>query len=265
MRKYTKHYVLVLTLLAMVMFAPAALATEASGPAGALGINAGLLLAQTVNFIVVAVLLYFLLIGPLGRMLDSRTEKIKKGLADANEAANARRNAEADAEKILAEARAEAQKIVADGRARGDELAGTIRTEAQAEGEKIRSDAQAAAEQARDAELANLRNQVGAISIALANRLIGESLTEKKQKALISDFFAKVPEGALNLGGDVTVVSAMPLENAEKTKIEKELKADNVSYSVDPNILGGLVIRSSDSVVDGSVRSGLNDLSARIQ
>ncbi|MEM6529734.1 MAG: F0F1 ATP synthase subunit delta [Chloroflexota bacterium] len=38
-----------------------------------------------------------------------------------------------------------------------------------------------------------------------------------------------------------------------------------MSYQVDPNILGGLVIRSEDRVVDGSVRSGLNDLSARLR
>ena len=238
MRNLTpKRFALTVAIAAMMSFVPSALATEATGPAGALGINAGLLIAQTVNFIVAGLILYFLLVGPMGRMLDSRSEKIKKGLEDAAEAASARRNAEQEAEKIHAAARAEAQKIVEEARVRGEELAATLNSEAQADAEKTRADAQVAAEQAREAELADLRSQVGNISVALANRLIGESLDEKRQKALISDFFSRVPEGALNLSGDVTVVSAMPLEDAEKSRIEGELKASSVSYSVDPDIL----------------------------
>ncbi|MEM6282092.1 MAG: F0F1 ATP synthase subunit B [Chloroflexota bacterium] len=259
-----KRNVLILMVLAMLMIVPSALAVE-EGPAGALGINAGFLLAQTVNFLIVAVALYFLMVGPMGNMLDERKNTIEKGLQDAQEAANARRNAEADAEKIRTEARAEVQKTIEEGRQRGEELAASIRSEAQEEAEKIRSDAREAAAVEKEAELAGLRSQVATISVALANRLIGEALDDKRQKALISDFFSNVPEGATALSGDVTVVSAMPLEDGEKKKIEGELKGANVSYQVDPNILGGLVIRSEDRVVDGSVRSGLNDLSARLR
>ncbi|MEO1441590.1 MAG: F0F1 ATP synthase subunit B [Chloroflexota bacterium] len=259
-----KRNVLILMVLAMLMIVPSALAVE-EGPAGALGINAGFLLAQTVNFLIVAAALYFLMIGPMGNMLDERKNTIEKGLQDAQEAANARRNAEADAEKIRTEARAEVQKTIEEGRQRGEDMAQAIRSEAQEEAEKIRSDAREAAQVEKEAELAGLRNQVATISVALANRLIGEALDDSRQKALISDFFSNVPADARALSGDVTVVSAMPLEDAEKKKIEGELGGANVSYQVDPNILGGLVIRSEDRVVDGSVRSGLNDLSSRLR
>lgn len=261
-----KRYAIIISILAMLMIVPAALAAEATGPAGALGLNAGLLLAQTVNFLVVGVLLYFMLIGPLGRMLDARSAKIKKGLEDAAEAANARRNAEAEAEKVLVTARSEAQKIVEEGRQRGEELAQSIRSDANGEAEKIREDARASAAQARDAELAGLRDQVANISIAVANRLIGEAmLDDKRAKAVISDFFSKVPEGAASFAGEVTVVSAMPLDDAEQARIQKEIGASSINFVIDPNILGGLVIRGNDNVVDGSVRSGLNNISARLR
>lgn len=266
MRGTMKQFVIALTAAALLVLVPSVLAVEATGPAGALGINAGLLLAQTINFLVVAALLYFMLVGPLGRMLDARTAKIKKGLEDAAEAANARRNAVAEAEKIKTEARAEIQKSVEEGRQRGEQLAESIREEAKAEAEKIKADARAAAEQARDAELAGLRDQVANISIALANRLIGEALDEQRQKALISDFFSKVPDNAkASMSGKVTVVSAMPLEDAEKSRIQSEIGSDDIEYVVDPNILGGLVLRSADTVVDGSVRSGLNDIAGRLR
>ena len=45
----------------------------------------------------------------------------------------------------------------------------------------------------RNRILADLRSQVAAISIAAANKLVGESLDEKRQHQLISDFFSRVP------------------------------------------------------------------------
>ena len=262
-----KVRIILVMLAAMLIFAPATLAAEAGpGPLAALGINPGLLIAQIVNFVIVVGLLTFGMWTPLQNMMDERSNTIEKGLQDAQEAANARRNAEAEAEKIRTDARAEIQKSIEEGRVRGDELAASIRSEAQAEAEKIREEARANASNQLEAELAGLRNQVANISVALANRLIGESLMdEKSRKGVISDFFSRVPDGAKSISGDVTVVSAMPLEDSEKANIEKELSGANVSYQVDPNILGGLVIRGEDRVVDGSVRSSMNELSGRLQ
>jgi F-type H+-transporting ATPase subunit delta len=94
--------------------------------------------------------------------------------------------------------------------------------------------------------------------------LIGESLDQKRQTALISDFFTKVPAEAKKLGGDVEIVSAMPLSDDEQAKAKKEIGASNVTFTVDPDILGGLIVRSGDRVVDGSIRSSLNDLAGRL-
>jgi len=56
----------------------------------------------------------------------------------------------------------------------------------------------------------------------------------------------------------------MPLTAAEKKKVEKELGADKVTYKVDTAILGGLVVRAGDRVVDGSVRSNLGELTGSL-
>jgi F-type H+-transporting ATPase subunit b len=280
--KQSRLWVLALTVVALLLLtAGAALAQEAAAEAPAaaaaaegeaaavsplvpLGINAGFLIAQIINFGIIAVLLGRFLWRPLTNMLDSRAAKIQKGLEDAAVAANARRNAEAEAEKILAGARGEVSKIIEEARARGDELAKQLEAEARAEAEKIRTEARAAAASERDAQLADLRGQVAAISMAVAQRLIGETLDEKRQQALISDFFSKVPAGAMDLSGRVEVVSAMPLSVDEQGRVKKELGASEVDFSVDPRILGGLIIRAGDRVVDGSVRSGLTELGSRL-
>ena len=239
-------------------------AAPAVSPLTPLGINAGFLVAQIVNFLIIFVALRVFLWKRIADMLDSRGAKIQKGLEDAQVAANARRNAEAEAETIRSNARADISKGVEEGRLRGDEVAKQIEAEARNEAEKIRAEARTAAAAERDQQLAGLRGQIAAISLAATQKLIGSALDANKAKSLIDSFFTDVPQGALKLGGSVEVVSAMPLDDAEKNKAKSAIGADNITFTVDPTILGGLIVRSGDRVVDGSVRSGLNELSARL-
>lgn len=240
-------------------------AEPATNPLTPLGINAGFLLAQIVNFLLIFALLTLVLWRPLVNMLDSRGAKIQKGLEDAAAAANARRNAEADAAKIIDDAKRQAANLVEEARVRGEEVAKQATAGAAEEAEKVRAEARSRADEEMNRRLADMRGQVAAISVAMAERLIGASMDEKRQQALVSDFFGKVPEGALNMSGNIEVVSAMPLTDAEKSKVQKELGAKDVNYSVDPNILGGLIVRSEDKVVDGSVRNSLGDLASRLR
>ncbi len=265
MRVNRKMLFLLLVMVMLVSVSPALAAEEDAGPLAALGINLGLLISQLVNFAVIAFILTRILWNPLTNHLEARSAKIQKGLEDAAAAANARRNAEAEAEKILAQARMEASQMAEQGRSRGEEVSRSVETEARAAAERIRAEARTAAAAERDVELAGLRGQVANIGVAIAQRLIGESLADKsKQQALIADFFTKVPADARNLSGDLEVVSAMPLDEGEQNNVRSQLNAANVTFSVDPGILGGLVIRSGDRVIDGSIRRSLGEVSQRL-
>ncbi len=230
-----------------------------------LGINLGYLIVQIIAFIVIYVLMTRFLYDPLSNVLRNRRMQIEKGLEDSAVAANARRNAEAEAEKVIAEARAEAQRLIEEARGRGEELAAGVQAEAHTEAEGIRADARTRANEERDRQLADMRGQVVSIAVAMSQRLIGATLDEQRQQALVSDFFAKVPADAKSLKGSVEVVSAMPLSDDEKKLVAKEVGSKDLSYVVDPSILGGLVLRSEDRVVDGSVRSNLTELAGRLR
>lgn len=242
-----------------------AAAEEGSGGIAALGLNAGYLLAQIINFGIIFGALTLLLWRPIVNMLDARAAKIAKGLEDAQVAANARLNAEAEAERILASSRTDISRAIEEGRGRGEEVARQVEAEARAEAERIRNEARLAAESERNTQLADLRGQVADISVAIARRLIGESLVDgKQQKSIISDFFTRLPAEARNLRGAVEVTSAMPLSPEEQSLIQRELGAEAVMYKVDPSILGGLVVRAGDRMIDGSVRSGLNEMATQL-
>jgi F-type H+-transporting ATPase subunit delta len=61
------------------------------------------------------------------------------------------------------------------------------------------------------------------------------------------------------------VTTAVPLDDAEKEKLVKYLsdvtgKKVLVTTRVDPSIIGGLVARAGDQLIDGSIRSRLAEL-----
>jgi len=233
-----------------------------------IGINPVFLLAQIINFVVLAVLLRALLYGPITKMLDERRAKIEKGLEDARQAEAARANAETERQKILDGARAEAQKIRAEANQQAEQAAAKIQADAQAGAEKIKADASAELSGERDKMLSELRGQIAALAIAASNKLIGESLDRKRQEALIADFFAKVPAdvrvGLSGVAGEAEIFSAVPLTPEEQARVKSELSLGVASFKVDPRLLGGLRVRVGDKVVDGSVAAQLESLHASL-
>lgn len=227
----------------------------------ALGINVGYLGMQIVLFVILFLVLRGYLYNPIIKVLEERKAKIAKGLEDARQAAIARDNADAEAKKVLDDARAEAAKIRADASVQADEQAAAIIAKANEDAKAVVANASEEAEAERNRILADMRSQVAAIAVAAANKVVGESLDEKRQRALIDDFFAAVPADATAVSGESAVVtSALPLTDAEQAKIKSSLKAASVEFKVNPAILGGLIVRVGDQVVDSSVASQMTAL-----
>lgn len=227
----------------------------------ALGINLGYLLTQILGISALILLLTAFIYKPVLRVLEERKARIAKGLEDARQAAIARENADNDAKRILDEARAEASTIRRDAVVAAEQAGKDVEHKAREDAKQIIANAQTEALEERNRILSELRSQVAAISIAAANKLVGESLDEKRQHELIGDFFSKVPAEVSSLKGEYAeVTSALPLTDAEKEKAGKLIGAKEVEFKVDPSILGGLVVRVGDRIVDDSVANRMSAL-----
>ena len=161
----------------------------------ALGINLGLIIVQIIAFIIVFLTLNAWVYQPLLNMMETRKQKIAQGLEDARVAAQAREDAEKQASKIIGDAQTEASKIVAEATERAGAAGRDVKAAAEAEAAKARDAAIAEAEVERNRVLGDLRGQVASLAIAAANKLVGESLDEKRQRALLNEFFSGVKSG----------------------------------------------------------------------
>lgn len=98
--------------------------------------------------------------------------------------------------------------------------------------------------------------------------LIVEKDRHNELEAIIRYFLDKVREEK-NIGV-AYVTSAFPLEDAQREQIRQKLlhttkyKEFEIIYNVDNGLIGGLVIRVGDRVVDSSIRSRIDHLSKEL-
>ena len=238
-----------------------------------LGLNLGFLLVQILSFAIIFIVLRAWVYKPIMGVLDKRRKTIAQGLEDARVAAEARANAERESNKILMEAQTKAAEVVREASARAETAVREIRAEADAEMAKAREHSLAEIQQERNRVLSEVRGQVAALAMAATQKLIGESLDEKRQRTLLEEFFSGVRSGKVTVlegeasikGQSAEVTSALPLTEEEQGAVKQDIlaklgKTASVTFRVDPDILGGLVVKVGDKIIDGSVAGQLQEL-----
>ena len=237
----------------------------------ALGINLGFLIVQVIAFVIVFLTLQAWVYKPLLNLLETRKKKIEQGMEDARVAAEARASAEKEAAQIIADAQAKAAQVVNEANERATKASQQVKADAEQDIARQRESNLAEIAMERERILGDLRGQVAALAIAAAQKLVGETLDEKRQHALLDEFFAGIRSGKVVVldeadfkGASAQVTSALPLSAEEQETVKKSILskvgAQAISFRVDPTILGGLVITVGDKVLDGSVAGKLEGL-----
>jgi F-type H+-transporting ATPase subunit b len=239
----------------------------------ALGINLGYLIVFALSFGILFVVLRAWVYKPLLARLEERRLTIAKGLEDARVAAEARANAEKEANRIITEAQTRSAEVIREATERASKVEHEIRAQAEAEVARSREVAMAELEGERNRMLSELRGQIVSLAMAAAQKLIAVNLDERRQRELVNEFFSGVRSGSVTIlqdtsldgGQSAEVTSALPLTEEEQSAVRREILskvggAATITFRVDPTILGGLVVRVGDRVVDGSLSGQLEDL-----
>ena len=239
----------------------------------ALGINLGYLLVFTLSFGIMFVVLRAWVFKPLLGQLDKRKTAIAQGLEDARVAAEARANAEIEARGIIQAAQVRAAEMIREATERADKVEVEIRALADQEVAATREAAQTELEEERNRMLSELRGEIATLAISAAQKLIAENLDERRQRELVNQFFSGLCDGRVTIlenngahgAQSAEVTSALPLTEQEQAMVRQDLLqrlgcVGQVDFRVDPSILGGVVVRIGDRVVNGSVINQLDEL-----
>jgi F-type H+-transporting ATPase subunit b len=182
------------------------------GPLAPLGINLTFLISQIVNFILLLLVLRLWAWKPILSMLEKRKQTIAQGLEDARVAASRANGKGAGFSRAQGRA-----QVVREASERAEKVGHEIKAGAEAEAKTVLTAAAVEAEQARLQHLGELRGQVAALAMAATQKLIGESLDEKRQRTLLAEFFSGVK------GGKVVVLEGESASGATSAEVTTAL------------------------------------------
>ena len=118
--------------------------------------------------------------------VKSREDSINNSLLAAENAKKDLLNLKADNEKLLAEARAERDTMIKEAREIKDKMISDAKSEAQLQGEKMIEQAKASIAIEKNAAIADLKNQVGTLSLEIAEKVLkGELANKETQTKLV--------------------------------------------------------------------------------
>lgn len=148
----------------------------------------GLFFWQTVLFLALLFLLRKYAWKPILNALNDREEGIKNALDSAEKARQEMENLNADNERILKEARAERDNLLKEAREIKNKMIADAKEEAKTTADAMILQAQEAIVTEKKAAMADLKSQVAALSIEIAEKVVKEELSNKdKQLKLVED------------------------------------------------------------------------------
>jgi F-type H+-transporting ATPase subunit b len=151
------------------------------------GVNGPHLIAQTISFGLVCVVLYMLAYKPILQMLDTRRKLIASGLANAEKIKAELANIEIQRQDVLAAANADGQRLIEGARAAAVRLQAEETARASAAGEQILQRARDAAARERAMMHAEIRRDVGRLVVQATANVTGKILTADDHQRLAEE------------------------------------------------------------------------------
>lgn len=149
---------------------------------------------QIINFFILVFIFNKYFKKPIGKMLESRKEKITSDLREAEENKKAAMKLQKESEDIIRKAKIEANEILKNAEKKADERKESIITEAKGQRDKIIKTAEMEALKIKSDAKAMVQEEVKVLAVQLAEKLINEKINAKIESTLIDEFIEGVGE-----------------------------------------------------------------------
>lgn len=154
----------------------------------------GDMLFQLVAFIILMLVVSRFALRPVMNTMEERQSHIENQISEAEKQREEAEGLLKKQQALLNEARTEAKEIIERAKLQKEKEAEAIMNDAQERAERMIKEATAEIGREKERALAELRNEVGHLSILLASKMIEKELDEKEQSKLINQYLNQVGE-----------------------------------------------------------------------
>ncbi|MGU3375626.1 F0F1 ATP synthase subunit B [Chryseobacterium sp. M5A1_1a] len=152
----------------------------------------GLLFWMTLTFVILLFLLAKFAWKPIVNAVNERETSIVDALNQAKLAKKEMEDLKADNERIIREAKIERDSILKEAREIKDRIVGEAKDVAKAEGDKLIEAAKQTINAEKNAAMADIKNQIGALSVNIAESILKQKLDNTEaQNELVQNYINK--------------------------------------------------------------------------
>lgn len=153
----------------------------------------GLIVWQTVVFVIVFLILAVFVWRPITDALRTREEFIKDSLEAAENAKKEMKQLQSDNEYLIEEAKRERDQMIKDATQAANQIKEDAKEETTKITNKMIEDAKAVINTEKQAALADVKNLVATLSIDIAEKVLRKNLEDKKaQEGLVKDLIKDI-------------------------------------------------------------------------
>ena len=152
----------------------------------------GLFIWTIITFLVLLGLLAKFAWKPLLEALESRQERIRKSLEDADRARQELERLQQESTKIMQQARIEAEAIVTQTRSDAERLREELKQKAKEEADNILRNAQQQIQLQTRQAVQQIRHEVADIAVLLASKLLDRNIAKEDNARLIDDTLKQI-------------------------------------------------------------------------
>ena len=167
--------------------------TEAEeGVLASLGINGSQFISQTINFTLVALILWFLILKPLTKKMAERQKMIDNSIENVKKIETNLGMSERKYQEKIDQAKVDANKIIEKAQQESVVVAEAAKEKTRKEIEELVEQARKNIKTERDQSVAEIREQTASLVVAAAEKILGAKINIDADKKIIEEAVKKM-------------------------------------------------------------------------
>ena len=160
-------------------------------------VTPGLMIWTIVCFLITFFVLKKVAFGRIQAAIDDRRERIQSAVDEADRARAEARSLVEEHRQLIGQAKTQSEEILSEARRVADAQRERVREETEEDRQRRLEETRRQIEQATQQALGQIRDEVGKLSLAAAEKITRKSLTDADQQRLIDEALAEIDFSAL--------------------------------------------------------------------